>query len=155
MGVANSCNIEEDTCHSQSMCWQTPLRFHLTLREMFRESTCIKLMKNHDKSTLMEISQVFRTLWHVDWLSVFRNSPSYRVVWRSFSQSLISERDWLWSSSFFSKGLKFDVDSRNGIKNSENFFRFSDNCIWIGSCKFPKYWKGYLPSTLNVLTNTP
>ena len=31
------------------------------------------------------------TLSHFDYLSVFRNSASYRVVWKSFSQSVISE----------------------------------------------------------------
>ena len=56
---------------------------------------------------------------------------------------------------FFSKRLQSDVDSRNGIKNFENVYRFLDNCIWIGTCKFSQPWTGYLPSTVNVLTNTP
>ena len=56
---------------------------------------------------------------------------------------------------FFSKCLKFDVDSRNGTKNQENVSRFSDNCIWIGTCKFSQTWTGYLPSAVNVLTKTP
>ena len=30
---------------------------------------------------------------------------------------------------FFSKRLQSDVDSRNGIKNFENVYRFLDNCI--------------------------
>ena len=33
LGVANSGNLEQDTCHRQSLCKQTPLRFHLTLGE--------------------------------------------------------------------------------------------------------------------------
>ena len=48
-------------------------------------------MKKHDEDTLMEISQVFGTLSHVDCLSVFQNDASYSVVWRSFSQTVISE----------------------------------------------------------------
>ena len=55
---------------------------------------------------------------------------------------------------FFSKCLKFDVDSGNGTKNQQKVYRFSDNCIWIGSCRFSQDWTGYLPSTGNVLTNT-
>ena len=48
-------------------------------------------MKKDDKSALMEIFQVFGTLSHVDCQSVFRDGAFYRVVCRSFSQSLISE----------------------------------------------------------------
>ena len=39
-------------------------------------------------------------------------------------------------------------------KNIEKVFRFSDNCIWIKSCKFRQPWRGYLPSAVNVLTKT-
>ena len=56
---------------------------------------------------------------------------------------------------FFSKCLKFDVDSTNKTKNSEKVFGFSDNCIWVESCKFSQTWTGYLPLAVNVLTNTP
>ena len=59
-----------------------------------------------------------------------------------------------WQTSFFPKCLKFDVDSRNWIKNWEKVYCFSDNCIWIGSCKFSQPWTGYLPSAVTVLTNT-
>ena len=36
---------------------------------------------------------------------------------------------------FFSKYSKFCADFRNAEKNSENIFRFSDNCIWIRCVK--------------------
>ena len=55
---------------------------------------------------------------------------------------------------FVSKCLKFDVGSRNGIKNSENVFCLSDNSICVGSGKFSQSWTGYLPSIVTVLTNT-
>ena len=67
------------------------LDYNLTLGEIFSKSTSLKFMKEHDKITLMGISQVFGTLSYVDCLSVFRNCVSYRVVWRSFSQSVFSE----------------------------------------------------------------
>ena len=40
-------------------------------------------------------------------------------------------------------------------KNSEKVFCFSDNCIWIGSCKFSQPGTGDLPSAVNVLTKMP
>ena len=56
----------------------------------------------------------------------------------------------------FSKSLKIQVDSRNvkKKKNCEKVFRFSDKIIWIRSCKFPQSWTGYMPSAVNLLTNT-
>ena len=48
-------------------------------------------MNKDDKSALMEIFQVFDTLSHVDYQSVFRKGAFYRVVCRRFSQSVISE----------------------------------------------------------------
>ena len=36
---------------------------------------------------------------------------------------------------FFSKCSKFNVDSKNAIKNQENVFGFADTCIWTGSGK--------------------
>ena len=55
---------------------------------------------------------------------------------------------------FFSKCLKFDVDWRKRTNNSEKVGQFSDNWIWIGSCKFLQLWTGYLPSAVNVLTKS-
>ena len=45
--------------------------------------------------------------------------------------------------NFFSKCLKFDVESRNGTKESEKVFGFKDTCIWIGDDIFSKSRKGY------------
>ena len=58
-------------------------------------------------------------------------------------------------SSFFSKCLKFDVDSRNGTKNSERAFGFKDTCIGIGDKKFLEPRKRYFSFAVNVLRNTP
>ena len=69
--VANSDKLRQDTWHRQSMCQQTPRRFHLTLGETFSKSTSLGIMKKHDESALMHISQVFGTLSHVDCQSVF------------------------------------------------------------------------------------
>ena len=54
---------------------------------------------------------------------------------------------------FFSKCLRFNLDCRNGTKNWEEDFRFSNNCIWFGSSKFSQSSIGCLPSALNLLRN--
>ena len=51
--------------------------------------------------------------------------------------------------------FQIDVAFRNWTKIWDNIFRFSGNCIWIGSCKFLQSWTGYSASAVNVLTNTP
>ena len=66
LGVANSNNLQKDICYLQSMCEQTPLTFHLTLGETFSKSTSLIMMEKHNKSSLIEIFQVFGTLSGVD-----------------------------------------------------------------------------------------
>ena len=46
LGVSNSQNFEQDTCHRMSMCSQTPLKFHLTLGETISKLTSLRMMKN-------------------------------------------------------------------------------------------------------------
>ena len=71
LGIANCRNARQDTCNRRSICQQTPLTFYRKLGETFSKSTSLKMMKKHDKYSLMEISQVFWTLSHVDCQSVF------------------------------------------------------------------------------------
>ena len=61
-GTANSHNPEHDNCHWQSMCYETPLRFNISLREIFSKSGSPIVMKKYDESALMQISQEFGTL---------------------------------------------------------------------------------------------
>ena len=35
LGKANSHNPEQDICHWQPMCYETPLRFDISVREIF------------------------------------------------------------------------------------------------------------------------
>ena len=60
-GKANSHNPEQDICHWQSMCYETPLRFNILLREIFPKSGSPRVMKKYHKSALMQISQEFGT----------------------------------------------------------------------------------------------
>ena len=59
--TANSHNREQHTCHWQSMCYETPLRFNISLREIYSKSGYPIVMKKYDGSALMHISQDFGT----------------------------------------------------------------------------------------------
>ena len=61
-GTTNSHNPEQDNCHWQSMCYETNLRFNISLREIFSKSESPILMKKYDESAVMQISQEFGTL---------------------------------------------------------------------------------------------
>ena len=61
-GTTNSHNPEQDICHWQSMFYETPLRFNISLREIFPKSESLIVMKKYDQSVLMQISQEFGTL---------------------------------------------------------------------------------------------
>ena len=61
-GTSKSHNPKQDTCHWQSMSYETPLRFNLSLREsLFLESRCFRVMEKYDESGLMQILQEFGT----------------------------------------------------------------------------------------------
>ena len=60
--TTNSHNAEQDTCHWQSMFYETPLRFKVSLREIFFKSGSLRVMEKYDESTLMQIFKEFRTL---------------------------------------------------------------------------------------------
>ena len=61
-GKANSHNPEQDICHWMSMCYETHLRFNISLREIFSKSRSPRLMKKYDESALMPVLQEFGSL---------------------------------------------------------------------------------------------
>ena len=61
-GRRTSQNPEQDNCHLQSICYESPLRFNISLREIFSKSGSPIVMKKHEESALMHISQDFGTL---------------------------------------------------------------------------------------------
>ena len=61
-GKANSHNPEQDICHWQSMCYETPLRFNISLREIFSKSGSPRVIKKYDESALMPVLQEFGSL---------------------------------------------------------------------------------------------
>ena len=60
--TTNSYNPEKDTCHWQSTCYETPLRFNILVREIFSKSGSPRMMKKFDESALIQILQEFGTL---------------------------------------------------------------------------------------------
>ena len=72
MVAASSDYLEENTCDLVSMCKQSAMGFHISLRETFMESVLLRVMKKSDKSAAMHISQAFGTLLQVDCLNVTR-----------------------------------------------------------------------------------
>ena len=58
-GTIHSHNPEQNTCHWQSMCYETPLKFNISLREIISESGSLRVMKNKYESALMQILQEF------------------------------------------------------------------------------------------------
>ena len=58
----NSQNPEQDNYHWQSMCYETPLGFNRSLREIFSKSGSPIMMKKYDESALIQILLEFWTL---------------------------------------------------------------------------------------------
>ena len=60
--TTNSHNPEQDICHWESMFYETPLRFKISLSEIFSKSGSPIVMKKYDEGLLVRISQDFGTL---------------------------------------------------------------------------------------------
>ena len=58
----HSHNREQDTCHWQSMCYETPIRFKISITEIISELRSWRVMKKYDENALMQILQEFGTL---------------------------------------------------------------------------------------------
>ena len=42
-GTTNSLNLEKDICHWQLMCYETSLRFNISLRDIFLQSGSLRV----------------------------------------------------------------------------------------------------------------
>ena len=73
-GTTNSHNPEQYIWHWQSMCYETPLRFNISLREIIPKLGSPIVMRKYDESVLMQISQEFWTLKHVNCQRNIRNT---------------------------------------------------------------------------------
>ena len=83
---------------------------------------------------------------------------SIHVFWLFPLHYLQNDEIWqinqLWSSSFFCKCSKFDVDFENARNSWEKAFCFWDNCFRTGCVKLSLLRREYWSSAINVLTNT-
>ena len=61
-GMTNSHNLEQDTCHWQSVFYETSLRFNISLREIFFKSDSLRVMEKYDEGALLKILQECGTL---------------------------------------------------------------------------------------------
>ena len=61
-GTTNSHSPEQDNCHWQSICYETHVRFNISLREIFSKSGSAVVKKKYDESALMQIWEDFGTL---------------------------------------------------------------------------------------------
>ena len=59
-GATNSHNPEKNLFHWHSMRYETPLRFNISLREIFSKSGSPRVMKKYGESALM---QIWQKLW--------------------------------------------------------------------------------------------
>ena len=55
MVAVNPYCYERNTCHRQSMCQQTVLRFHISLRETFLQLSFNQNEEKYDKSAVDQI----------------------------------------------------------------------------------------------------
>ena len=62
LGKANSHNPQQDICHWMSMCYETHVRFNISVREIFSKSGSPRLMKEYDESAVMPVLQEFGSL---------------------------------------------------------------------------------------------
>ena len=66
----------ENTCHWQSICEQTVLRFCISLREIFSNRIFFTLINKYGKRAFDQISTVFRRVYHVTCQRVLWNRTS-------------------------------------------------------------------------------
>ena len=91
--------------------------------------------------------------------SSFLKGPLEREFWdiymTMFSESVISEIQNLWGSSFFSKCSTFKLDFESAAKTGEKRFSSWDNCISIGIVKLSLLRTGSFSLAANVLPSYP
>ena len=62
LGTANCQNLERDTCHWQSICYERHLRFTMSLKEMFFQPGSPRVIKKYYGSAVIQILYKFGTL---------------------------------------------------------------------------------------------
>ena len=116
------------------------------------------MVQNDKKVGYKYFSEDFRSFW--DSLTLLLPNDFQKeallCIWISRSFGLNNFRNiWAMSVLFSTEHGKFNVDRKNGKKNRENIYGFSENLISIGKCKFCKILRKYSLFAVNVLSNRP
>ena len=61
-GTTNSLNLEKNTCHWQSIYYETSPRFNISLREIFFKTDSIRVMEKYYERNLSQMLQGFGTI---------------------------------------------------------------------------------------------
>ena len=64
--AGTSLNSDKNTVYWQSTCYQTVLRFHISLKGTFSNSICLGLIAYQDESAAVMISAMFVNHQHFD-----------------------------------------------------------------------------------------
>ena len=127
----------------------------MSISETFSNSISLTVINKYDKGAVMQIWPVFDPVYHVACQNVVWIGTFLDIYLTTFSESVISEIQNLWGSSFFAKCWKFNIYFKNAAKNWEQVFCLWDNCIWIGIVKLSLLRTGYMSSAAKVLTRSP
>ena len=119
--TTNFQNLEEDNCHWQWMCYETPLRFNISLREIFSKWGSPRVLKKSGKSALMEIIQEFETLLYDDSKNGTRKFEEVfglrdNGIW--ITGDIFSEYNCDWQSICYERSLRFNLSLREIFSKS-------------------------------------
>ena len=112
------------------------------------------VINKYGKGVVFQNGTAFGLVYHVACGRVLWNGIFQTFLYSPFKESVILEIQGLWVLSFFWKCLKFNLDFGIEETNCEKLFNFWDNSIWIGCVNLSLLRREYLPSGVNVLTNS-
>ena len=113
-------------------------------------------MNKYSEGAVVQISTVFCPVYCYFW-----KGPLKRDFLDIYLTTFFGVRQFKDVSTvrviFFWKWLNLNISSENGKekKNSENIFRFLDNCLWKCCNKLPLLRREYLWSEVSGLNNSP
>ena len=64
LAALNCLHYEGNTCHGQSMRWQTVLSLFISITEIFSKPTAFTVINNYAKGGVLQISTVFLPVQH-------------------------------------------------------------------------------------------
>ena len=71
---------EANTCHRQSVCQETVLRFCISLTETFCQATAVAVINKYGKGTVPQISTKFGHIYHVAFLQIVSNGTLWAFI---------------------------------------------------------------------------